>query len=90
MKKESVCHERILKKYLLLKFLKKNIKFLSGSALARTKGKRLADVREVMAARGYVIENKITPLGKEIGIKLQYSQTGDSWIVYPESLNKLL
>jgi len=43
-----------------------------------------------MADKGYVIENKITPSGKEVGIKLQYSESGGSWIVYPESLNKLL
>lgn len=70
--------------------IKKNEKFLSGSALGRTKGKKLSDVREVMASQGYVINNKITPQGKERGIKLQYSQTGDSWIVYPESLSSLL
>ena len=68
----------------------KNEKFLSGSSLGRTKGKKLSDVREVMASEGYVIDNKITPKGKELGIKLQYSQTGDSWIVYPESRSSLL
>lgn len=68
----------------------KNEKFLSGSALGRTKGKKLSDVREFMAAEGYVIDNKITSKGKERGIKLQYTQTGDSWIVYPESLSSLL
>ena len=72
------------------KVYEKNVKFLSGSALARTKGKSLSDLRAVMADKGYVIENKITPSGKEVGIKLQYSESGGSWIVYPESLNKLL
>ena len=72
------------------KVFQKNVKFLSGSALARTKGKSLSGLRAVMADKGYVIENKITPSGKELGIKLQYSQTGDSWIAYPESLKSLL
>lgn len=87
--KERVSREDF-EKYTSTKESLKNEKFLSGSALGRTKGKKLADVREVMAAKGYVIENKITPLGKDKGIKLKYSQTGDSWIVYPESMNELL
>lgn len=65
-------------------------KLLSGSALARIKGKKLADVREVMAKHDYVQDNKITAKGRALGITLKYAENGESWIVYPESLSKLL
>lgn len=65
-------------------------KLISGSALGRTKGKRLADVRVVMESEGYVIDNKITPKGRSAGISLNYGVNGESWIVYPESMNSLL
>lgn len=67
-----------------------NGRLLSGTVLGKTKGKKLVDVRRIMAEHGLVIDNKITKKGSELGITLKYSKSGDSWIVYPESLNSLL
>jgi hypothetical protein len=65
-------------------------KLLAGTALGKTKDKKLKEVREVMETHELVVDNKITPKGITAGITHKSNDKGDTWIVYPESLNELL
>jgi hypothetical protein len=70
--------------------LKGSGKLLSGTALGKTKGKSLSEVRLAMSKHDLVIDNQITPTGFKAGITHKSNDKGATWIVYPESLNELL
>lgn len=69
---------------------KKSSKFLSGTALGKTKGKTYKEVKEIMETKDFVINDEITSKGSDKGIKHKSNAKGDKWIVYPESLAEIL
>lgn len=70
--------------------VKKSIKLLSGTALGKTKGKTYKEVKEIMESNNFVINDEITSIGLEKGIKYKSNAKGDKWIVYPDSLVEIL
>jgi phosphatidylserine/phosphatidylglycerophosphate/cardiolipin synthase-like enzyme len=68
----------------------KEEKLLSGTMLGKTKGLKLSDVREVMLKHELVVDNEITTKGIKYGIVTKSNDKGSTWIVYPESLKRLL
>lgn len=70
---------------------RKNEKKHSATSLGKLKGKSFNDVILVMSQNGLILDkNTITEEGLKQGIEYKENNKGDKWIVYPESLSKLL
>ena len=70
---------------------KKNEKKHSATNLGRLKNKSYNDVIATMIKHGFIVDkNTITEEGLKQGIEFNENKQGTKWIVYPESLSKIL
>ncbi len=82
-KKQNVGYTRSVKQ-------KPSTRLLSATALCNAVDKSYKEVVSTMSKLGYIKEDAITAEGKKQGLDYKSNAKGDSWIVYPESLKKLL
>lgn len=68
-----------------------NDKLLSATNLGKLKDKSYDEVIAVMVEKGYIVDkNTISVVGSNMGIQYKEKPNGNKWIVYPESLAKIL
>lgn len=68
-----------------------NDKLLSATNLGKLKDKTYDEVIAVMVEKGYILDkNTISVVGSNMGIQYKENPNGNKWIVYPESLAKIL
>lgn len=66
-------------------------KLLSATNLGKLKDRSYTEVVETMIQNGFISDkDTITLLGKGMGIQYKENTKGSKWIVYPETLSKLL
>ncbi|MEC7265346.1 MAG: phospholipase D-like domain-containing protein [Bacteroidota bacterium] len=97
---DDINHERItreeferqnLNNQLSEKRATSNDKLLSATNLGKLKDKTYDEVIAVMVEKGYIVDkNTISVVGSNMGIQYKEKPNGDKWIVYPESLAKIL